>query len=68
MIDNGCGCGMVQIPFRSCGLGGTEVGGREMIRGIVQLKEGGCVGVLGRRLILCSLTSMMRDLTCLSVK
>ena len=48
MIDNGCGCGMVQIPFRSCGLGGTEVGGREVIRGIVQLKEGGCVGVLGR--------------------
>ena len=39
---------MVQIPCRDHDLGGREVGVKGVIRGIVQLKEGGCVGVLGR--------------------
>ena len=47
IIEEGCGCRMVQIPCRNHDLGGREVGGKEVIGGIVQLKEGGCVGLLG---------------------
>ncbi len=38
---------MVEIPSRKSGLGEREAGRKEVIGVIVQLKEGGCVGVLG---------------------
>ncbi len=47
MIVEGCGCRMVEIPCCDRGLGGREAGRKEVIRGIMQLEEGGCVGVLG---------------------
>ncbi len=48
MILEGCGCRMVEIPCHHQGLGGREAGRKEVIGGILQLKEGGCVRVLGK--------------------
>ncbi len=47
MIVEGCSCRMVEIPCPDSGLGGREAGRKEVIGVIVQLKEGGCMGVLG---------------------
>ncbi len=47
MIVEGCGCKMVEIPCCDHGLGGREAGRKEVIGVIVQLKEGGSMGVLG---------------------
>jgi hypothetical protein len=48
MIVEGCGCRMVEIPCCNRGLEGREAGRKEVIGVIVQLKEGGCMGVLGK--------------------
>ncbi len=47
MIVEGRGCRMVEIPCHNRGLVGREAGRKEVIGVIVQLKEGGCVRVLG---------------------
>jgi hypothetical protein len=48
MIVEGCGHRMVESPLRDRSLEGSEVGRKEVIRGIVQLEEGGHVKVLGK--------------------
>jgi hypothetical protein len=47
MIVEGCGRRMVESLCPDRGLEGSEVGRKEVIRGVVQLEEGGHVRVLG---------------------